>query len=207
MTRAALALTLALSLAGAGCASRDPAPDPAAVAARGLTDGGAPERARAGLAGGTQSGSVDEGSSREAGERSRRTHHTDDDFQAAAEELAGKLRERGDRGWPAHVELAGEPPRPVVRLTSKNRSRELIDMRAFEDRVAATLSAAGVADMAAGGGAEGALVLDASISDEVTDTPEMRRVDYTIQFVLTEPRQGGVLVTSVTRLARVRSKS
>lgn len=168
MTRAALALTLALSLAGAGCASRDPAPDPAATDAQGLTDG---------------------------------------DFQAAAEELVQKLRERGDRGWPAHVELAGEPPRPVVRLTSKNRSRELIDMRAFEDRVAATLSAAGAADMAAGGGAEGALVLDASISDEVTDTPEMRRVDYTIQFVLTEPRQGGVLVTSVTRLARVRSKS
>ncbi|MBX3469017.1 MAG: GNAT family N-acetyltransferase [Planctomycetes bacterium] len=38
--------------------------------------GGAPERARAGPAGGTQSGSADDGSSREAGERSRRTHHT-----------------------------------------------------------------------------------------------------------------------------------
>ncbi len=42
-----------------------------------LADGGAPERARAGLAGGTHSDSADGGSFREAGERSRRTHHTD----------------------------------------------------------------------------------------------------------------------------------
>lgn len=129
----------------------------------------------------------------------------DRDFQDAAEELAQKLHQRGQRGWPANVALAGEPPRPVVRLVSTNRSRELIDMRAFDDRVAATLSAADAADMAAGG-AEGALVLDASISDEVTDTPDTRRVDYTISFVLTEPGQGGVLVSSVTRLARVHPK-
>lgn len=46
-----------------------------------LAPGGAPEQTRAGLAGGTPTGSSDDPSSREAGERLRGAHHTDGEYE------------------------------------------------------------------------------------------------------------------------------
>lgn len=131
-----------------------------------------------------------------------------DEFDDAADQLVRKLRERAAAGgWPDHVPLSGEPPRPRVWLSSKNRAQEQVDLAAFEARVAAALTAAGVADPTAGPEDEGALALQASIADEVTDLPDGRRTDYTFHFLLTDPTQGAVLASSRTRIARIQTKA